>query len=264
MTAATIADNVQVDSVAASAWNEFRRFAGEPGIVTESMPILYFGDSVRYLASECRMVTAGLNPSRTEFPERHRNARFASIPNLPTDCPSNVSLAQYRQALDAYFRTYPYRWFTCFRTVLAGLGASYNESQPNGALHTDLCSPLATDPTWSGLSPQVQLSLQAEGTRLWHSLIAALRPHVVIISVKDSYLSLISFPPLDDWQVLLKSETKKDGSSRRRPYTVMVRRVTVTADHPTLVVFAPAAQTPLGPASTDLQMRIGQLIRERL
>ncbi len=36
-------------------------------VVHPSMPILYYGDLDRYFASELRIITVGLNPSREEF-----------------------------------------------------------------------------------------------------------------------------------------------------------------------------------------------------
>lgn len=68
----------------------------------------------------------------------------------------------YLASLDAYFRTAPYTgWFNpSFEPLLRGLGASYYEAAPSVALHTDLCSPLATDPTWSRLDPREQALLE--------------------------------------------------------------------------------------------------------
>jgi hypothetical protein len=259
-----VAESVQLDTVAAEAWEEFRRFASAPDIVAASMPILYFGDSRSYFASKCRIVTVGLNPSRTEFPAHRPTLRFPAIMGLPTDCPSRVSLEQYRGALDSYFCNDPYHWFRCFRAVLAGLDSSYDEARANQALHTDLCSPLATDPTWSRLSPLVQQGLQAGGVRLWHRLMVALLPHAIIISVKGANRALIDFPAGDDWEVVHESGSKADGSARKRLYRVLSRRVAITETHFALLVFAPAAQTPFGPASSTLQLRIGREIRERL
>ena len=255
-----------MDDLVAAAWHEYQRFANDPCVrpVAASMPILYFGDSRLYLDSTCRVVTVGLNPSLAEFPEHAPTSRFASVTALPTTLASGLTTTDYRYALDAYFRTDPYRWFNCFRSVLRGLHASYDDTQPNRALHTDLCSPLATNPTWSGLSWQAQRKLREGGTDLWHRLVGHFHPHVIIMSVKDEYREAIRFRPLGEWHELTDVSQKKDGGSRKKPYRVLVRAVAVTEQNPALLVYAPAAQTPFGSISLDQQMRIGRMIEEYL
>ena len=53
------------------------------------------------------------------------------------------------------------------------------------ALHTDICSPVATNPTWSKLPKADQETLEMYGLPLWHDLLDQLRPHIVVISVAD-------------------------------------------------------------------------------
>jgi hypothetical protein len=70
-------------------------------------------------------------------------------------------------ALDSYFRSAPYRrWFDQgFERVLNGLSATYYAGFPNAALHTDLLSPLATDPTWGGLAREPDPPSRIDPTR---------------------------------------------------------------------------------------------------
>ena len=77
--------------------------------------------------------------------------------------------------------------------MLNGLGASFYEGKPSTALHTDICSPVATDPTWSGLDWGEQKALEKEGGPLWHGLLEVLRPQVVTLSVASHHLSRIQF-----------------------------------------------------------------------
>ena len=57
-------------------------------------------------------------------------------------------LDRYLDALSAYYRTDPYRgWFSAFEPLLNGAGASYYAGRTSTAVHTDICSPVATDPT---------------------------------------------------------------------------------------------------------------------
>jgi hypothetical protein len=122
-------------------------------VVKTSMPILWFGDSAAYFNSRVRVVTVGLNPSRVEFPQADRFLRFPSARDLSLSVDPSKRRPAFIRALDDYFRLEPYRpWFDRgFERVLNGMATSYYQGQPSTALHTDLFSPLATDPTWSGL-----------------------------------------------------------------------------------------------------------------
>ena len=59
---------------------------------------------------------------------------------------------------------------------------SYYLGEASTALHTDICSPVATDPTWSRLSESDRTTLEADGGPLWHALLggagAASRGHL--------------------------------------------------------------------------------------
>jgi hypothetical protein len=56
--------------------------------------------------------------------------------------------------------------------MLNGIGASYYPGRDNVALHTDLCSPVATDPTWSGLGWALRSRLIEGGRPLWQNLVS--------------------------------------------------------------------------------------------
>ncbi len=118
-------------------------------VVASSIPIPYFGDLASYLASPLRVLTAALNPSNGEFPDK--TPRFDVGKGIKGP-------AELEAQLSAYFRCNPYsRWFRSFEPVLNGLGASYGGKMMKGeyastALHVDMCSPIATSPTWSRLT----------------------------------------------------------------------------------------------------------------
>ena len=61
----------------------------------------------------------------------------------------------------------------------------------SAALHTDICSPVATNPTWSRLGEADRADLQADGGPLWHTLLETLRPHMVVLSVARDHLGRI-------------------------------------------------------------------------
>jgi hypothetical protein len=251
---------VRLLQLSGDAWREHRRAEadGVRHLVRPSAPILYFGDSVRFHFSPLRVITVGLNPSREEFPRAAPFCRFQELRERP-DGDHDTYLA----ALDAYFRGHPYTgWFNpSFEPLLRGLGVSYYDGQPSSALHTDLCSPLATDPTWSRLGQADQMALEPTGIRLWHELIETLQPDAVLISVARLLLDRIGFPASGPGSVI----HPVDGSQRRRPYRIEGQRRRLASGKEPLFVFGPAAQQPFGLISARDKilagMRIGETIR---
>ena len=162
----------------------FDRAAGRTWCVTPAVPILFFGDLDAYQASTLRVLTVGLNPSLHEFPADQPFRRFPLIEGN-----RNPELSRYLAAMSAYFRTDPYReWFNAFEPLLNGLGAGYYEGGASTALHTDICSPVATSPTWSGLDKADQEFLETDGGPLWRMLLETLQPQIVALSVAKAHL----------------------------------------------------------------------------
>ena len=157
-----MSERLSLCEAVAGAWSAFERSTALSSHITPSIPILFFGDMDAYRQSKIRTLTVGLNPSSHEFPADSPFQRFPlarGIPASDTDC--------YLNSLSAYFRAYPYRdWFSAFEPTLNGLGVSYYEGQPSTALHTDICSPVATDPTWSNLNEETRKELATYGVPL--------------------------------------------------------------------------------------------------
>ena len=223
-------------------------------VVQPSVPILYFGDLDACRGSPLRVVTVALNPSREEFP---RDDPFRRFP-LTRDGGGLEPLA-YSAALNSYFIANPYRsWFSSFEPLLNGLQSSYYPGLANTALHTDICSPVATDPTWSRLGPEVHRVLIAPGSPLWHDLIRQLRPHLILISLARYHLSKIEFetviPPIDIYRI---------DEGRSRPYVIRTWTVRVENDWKAVVVFGRAAQRPFSLISNDHKAEIGHQISSR-
>jgi hypothetical protein len=245
--------------LAREAWDQHERAARAqlPHLVRPSIPILFFGNSERFASSPVRVITVGLNPSREEFPRTAPFLRFPGSERSSGDDPDG-----YLASLDAYFRTAPYTgWFNpSFEPLLRGLGASYYEAAPSVALHTDLCSPLATDPTWSRLDPREQALLEPAGRRLWHELVDALQPDLVLISIGRRRLSKINFPLTEPASVI----DTVDGPARARPYRVEAFRHELGSGKAPLFVFGQASQTPFGSISGLEKERIGARVLELL
>src|SRR5439155_27264942 len=173
------------------AWKINYAFAQESFIARPSIPILYFGDASKYFESKRRVVTVGLNPSDKEFRDELDSydigLRFPHFKRLEGQWIVDDQFCRdYLQSLNQYFDVRPYwKWFGSYRPLLNAIGSDYRSSpgREGCALHTDLCSPLATNPTWSHLNVRAMYLLLREGPDLWNSLVRSLRPDVMLVSV---------------------------------------------------------------------------------
>jgi hypothetical protein len=243
-----------MDQLVDEAWAIHRRASDSenPFVVHPSIPILFFGDSTRYFESPVTVVTVGLNPSREEFPAQDRFARFPAAKGVRSMVDHEPGRSDYLAALDAYFRMNPYRnWFGSYEPLLKGMGASYYDGMPNTALHTDLCSPLATDPTWSKLSKAARADLINEGQALWHRLARTLAPDLILISVAREHLAKIAFPRLGEWRDVYTVE-------RQNPFVVRAIDLEIVPEKATTVVFGRCADVPFGTVSHADKELIGR------
>ena len=151
-----------------------------------TIPIHWFGDRVAYNRSKIRIVTVGLNPSDKEF--RNNNRESFNIGLRFQDYEEKGLEAVYNN----YFEYNPYSWFKSFECILNGLDASYysEKGMPNRVLHTDICSPWATDPTWSKLPNQEKKNLMENehGFEQWKQLIRQLKPDIILFSIPEEYI----------------------------------------------------------------------------
>ena len=165
--------------------------------------------------------------------------------------------------MSAYFVASPYRkWFAAFEPLLNGMGTSYYPGKASAALHTDICSPVATDPTWSRLSDADRHVLETDGVPLWHDLLLALQPQVVVISVAIGYLSRIEFESPNEWRDFHIFDRKANGDPRKPPYAVRARNFLIS-DTPSLFIFCPASRSPVAIGNKQKQ-ELGEIILEAL
>jgi hypothetical protein len=244
--------------LSSASWQVYREAVelGIGALVRPTIPFLFFGDDERYVSSPLKVVTVGLNPSRLEFPSGDPFLRFPAARQID---PRQPALDAHLAALRAYFRVRPYNaWFRpAFEPILNGLAASYYDGMaPSTALHTDIWSPLATDPTWTRLG-NVGAALAIAGVELWHRLIERLAPDVILISVARHHLDKIRFPKLGGWDSVHSIE-------RKNPFTVQAVRLEVVPLKPTLLVFGRAANLPFGTVSARDKLTIGAAVRNAL
>tara|TARA_B100001173_G_scaffold279910_1_gene262995 strand:- start:2607 stop:3527 length:921 start_codon:yes stop_codon:yes gene_type:complete len=156
-------------------------------VVKQSIPILFFGDIEEYFSSKIKIVTAALNPSDKEFIDED---------SKPIDrFPEKNKKDNNYTALKNYFKkkNNPYRdWFDeSFEPILEGIKSSYYSDKKgfsNRAIHTDICSPLATSPTWTDLNKDNRKDadkLKKVGQEIWKELIEIIKPDIILVSVEE-------------------------------------------------------------------------------
>jgi hypothetical protein len=232
-------------------FSHFNRFKNEAHVVSPSLPILYFGDLRAYESSPLKIVTVGKNPSLNEF--RLRATDDYSFVRFPL---WNENTQNLEEALNPYFETQPLKqWFSAFEPILNGLGSSYYQgAHPNISLHTDLCSPLATSPTWSLLGSQEKKALYSEGIELWKQLISELQPDVILVSVPE-HLYVSIFQP--EKEELIAFQEKKNGEARKQAYRVWKSSFKLNTKS-AKVIFGQAANKPFDTISAEQKIEIGK------
>jgi hypothetical protein len=218
----------------------------------ELLPIYWFGNKNKYFKSVIKIVTVGLNPSAEEF--RLNKTDEISLCRFPGYKEPN----ELEFVLNNYFEKVPYKsWFSSYEPILNGLGASYYESNvfSSIAIHTDICSPYATIPTWSKLSKELKVELYKEGIIHWQNLIKELHPDVLIISVAEHYIKENFLFK----EIFTSIEFDKKGNKRKHPY--FIKKYEYTVNNVNIpVIFGPAAQKPFGLIGTEQKRELGKLI----
>lgn len=254
-------DQLSIDRLVGDVWQHYEGLVEAPFVVKPALPILFFGDSTAYFRSQRKIITVGLNPSQHEFPAVAPFCRFVGGEALGLDRSNTVDPEHYLALLGRYFQTDPYkRWFRSFEPILNGLGASYYDGREHTALNTDLCSPLATAPTWNDLVGSEQALLMQEGVPFWHRLVDYLAPDVILISVARHLRNLIRFELVAPWQPIYTIERRNDGQMKRRAYVVEAATIRLSSGKLTRIVFGQAAQTPFGLISNAEKEAIGATI----
>ena len=229
---------------------------GSEWVVSPAAPALFFGDLPRFEASQIRVATVGLNPSRLEFPSECPFRRFPGA--------DSHDESSYLSALFAYFRNSPYKsWFGFYEQALLGMGVSYYGALENVALHTDIGSVIPTDPTWSGLAPTIRRQLAHEGVTLWHCLLEHIQPDILLQSTARCWLGRIEWKPLTQWDKVHTFDMTGNGEHRKRPIELQVRWHSLDTGKPFLVAYVPAAQKPMAGLSHEQKRQAGRIVMER-
>jgi len=164
----------QIDNILQQYLDDFNQKSGYDFVVQPSIPIVWFGNLEKYLSSNGKIVTVALNPSCNEFPVYGRT-RF----DLNAKTPQAL-----RKTLNNYFLDNPYnQWFGAFEFALNCLNATYyelNDHFHRYAVHIDIYSAIATQPTWGKLTTEQRNRLSR--TDLFSRLLAILDPDMIAFS----------------------------------------------------------------------------------
>jgi hypothetical protein len=138
-----------------------------------------------------------------------------------------------------------------------GLNASYYSDRPNRALHTDIASPWATDPTWSHLTACDKSVLSIEGIPIWLALVMALQPHLIIASISKTFINNLGIP-LSKSGIITVTHTSK-GTARAKPFVVDCYNLNGIP-----FVNCPARNVPLGMLSNMQKTDVGKELLKQL
>ena len=147
-------------------------------------------------------------------------------------------------------------------------GGKYENTQrfTNIAVHTDICTPVATNPTWSKLKKCEIKELIEDGFKIWVELVEKiLRPSIILISISENcecFQRSKERYELGERKLLKRFYKTKDGSKRAKAYDVYYY-VTKIKGKNTIIVYGPPAQTPFGKISNDKKSELGEKIKEK-
>ena len=178
-------------------FNDFSKLNFGHKIVSNSVPIIWFGNAEKYLKSELKIITVSLNPSDIEF-----KTDKSAIPSTKLRFPDyNGTVESLYSAYNNYFSKNPYSaWFKAsFGAVLESFSASHYDKASNIALHTDIGCSFATSPTWRGLTNTDKNILEPIGAKSWHSLVDILEPDIILFSASTNFEKKIIFPQIGNW-----------------------------------------------------------------
>lgn len=179
-------------------WADFSEKRDDTFVVKPSIPIIWFGDMEAYQKSKRKIVTVAINPSNKEFMENDSSTqysfcRFRGGEKLweKDELTADDKELLY-SVLNHYFKDSPYTsWFNAFEKPLNCLDATYypNKEKESTAIHIDVKSAIATDPTWGDLPKDEQGRLT--NTILFKQLLEYLKPEVILYSANAPTLKIV-------------------------------------------------------------------------
>lgn len=173
--------------------SDFNSVSSNLNIVSNSAPILWFGDIEAYRKSSKRVLTVALNPSLKEFRIKPNNA-FSVSARFPHLQYPGCSVCQYYDAMNEYFMQKPlWSWFCHPELLLNQLcgGTSYKSGCVNTAVHLDFYTPAATCPTWGKLPCSDKILLCKKFGQYFDRMLQELAPNVIVASFDNNIIAQV-------------------------------------------------------------------------
>jgi hypothetical protein len=240
--------------------NSVVRDAFETADMPQAMPILFFGDYEKYFSSPIRIITVGINPSKSEFPTDDSFQRFPDMREMNYSN-NHAFYEKYLKSLKDYFNIDPYmKWFKQYNHVLSGMNGNFLETYENRALHTDLFSPFPTDPVWGGLTKEQKQLLRDKGVQLWNELVEILQPDIILMSTAKNMTDHLGLEFLTEWEVIHSVLYRADGEAMAQPYLIKSRKLKLSSQKEAQLFWGPAGVTPFQYLSNPKKREAGEMI----
>ncbi|MCW4013592.1 MAG: hypothetical protein NWF07_11460 [Candidatus Bathyarchaeota archaeon] len=234
---------MSIEEYVVRVWKHYASIKEEMyGLKAPSMPLIYHGDYSQYRDSVLKIVTAGLNPPSSEFPENNPLIRFKELDHFyGKETLNEYDVLEYLDSLDSYFRRNSNPWFDNFEPVLNGINASYYGVMESTVLHTEMLSPLSTVVSWSKFVDNypsfVIDEIVTNGHAQWLELMNILQPDIIITSLGEKYRKNIFNIQNLNWRRIEQITTTTKGGERKRPYEVYCTIATLGCGKKCLLVF---------------------------
>jgi len=238
-----------IKELALEVWKEYNKIdKTKYRIKNPSIPIMYFGDYEKYIKSPLKVITVGLNPSHEEFPTQAPFKRFFGAEKIYKKEKLDESNTEiYLNSLNTYFKNQSYNWFDNFEPILNEMDCSFYLGYRNTALHTDFCSPYATNVTWAEYekttSKESVKDIGRKGTKFWNDLVNILKPDAILVSLRRSYRESFFKNQNLDWRILIEFTKKANGQERKNAYKVTCSIVNID-ETKSLLVYGPNNVVP--------------------
>ena len=249
-------------------WADFVEKRDDTFVVKPSIPIIWFGDMEAYQKSKRKIVTVAINPSNKEFMENDSSTQysFCRFHGGEKLWEKDVLTADDKEllysVLNNYFKDFPYDWFNNFEKPLNCLEATYypDNEQELTAIHIDVKSAIATDPTWGDIKDK-QAQNRLSNTALFEQLLEYLKPDIILFSKgQDSFKEIFDRDIKEDADDYFKNEKEKKGK-KDQPIYIAVHRLVVCGRKVVVIAGRNMHGTPFGGFTPGfIEEKLGEII----
>lgn len=261
-----------LDKFIIKCWKDFQIKKSLSIVCNPSIPILWFGNYDEYVNSEKKILTVALNPSSNEFKKKRTSTVFdvnVRFPAASTLVDKSILTQQeiylYKRAMNEYFSngTDYWTWFESFENILSAFEASYKLPRMHRAIHIDIYTPIATNPTWGGLTKAYKKDKQAllQNTEYrFDDFVRFLNPDIIIVSANAGVVSSMFYNSKN--QPCTKSNSDARLPKYDGQYSPYIRGYHLK-DNQILIWVKNCRGAPLhGMEKTEINNRIQQILKQ--